>query len=78
MISLFEIAKIVALILSASGAYLIALESKKKRLIGFLIWLVANTIWTIDSLSTANYTQTALWIYYNLMCLVGIKNNLAK
>jgi hypothetical protein len=22
-----------------------------------------------------NYTQTVLWIYYNLMCLLGIKNN---
>lgn len=75
MINLFEIAKIVAVVLSATGSYLVALNDKKKRLIGFSIWIISNIIWTIDSIMMVNYTQTILWIYYNLMCLLGIKNN---
>ena len=72
---IFEIAKIVAVILSAAGSYLVALNDKKKRLFGFSIWIVSNVIWTADSIMMVNYTQTVLWIYYNLMCLLGIKNN---
>jgi hypothetical protein len=45
-------------------------------LIGFSMWLASNAIWTMDSIMMANYTQTCLWIFYSLMCLVGIKNNL--
>lgn len=75
MINLFEIAKIVAVVLSATGSYLVALNDKKKRLIGFSIWIISNIIWTVDSIMMVNYTQTVLWIYYNLMCLLGIKNN---
>ena len=76
MISVFETAKIIAVVLSAIGSYLVALSDKKKRLIGFSIWLASNAIWTMDSIMMANYTQTCLWIFYSLMCLVGIKNNL--
>jgi hypothetical protein len=76
MTTLFDIIKMLAVCMSAGGAYFVALNDRKKRLVGFFIWIFANIIWTIDSIQMANYTQTALWIYYNLMCLVGIKNNL--
>jgi len=71
----FEIAKMLAVVLSATGSYLVALNDRKKRLLGFSIWIISNVIWTVDSIIIMNYTQTVLWIYYNLMCLLGIKNN---
>ena len=70
----FDIIKIIAVFLSMLGAYLVAFNDKKKRLIGFSIWIISNIIWIIDSLSTANYIQTYLWIFYLGVCIFGIFN----
>ena len=76
--TLFDIAKILAVCLSATGSYLVAEKTPQKRLIGFSVWIVSNIIWTVDSIMYQNYTQTILWVYYNVMCLLGIKNNWSK
>jgi len=70
--------KVFALLCSVSGAALVAKNSKKSRLQGFIIWIASNIIWIIDSIAMANYTQTLLWVFYLITCINGIRNNVDK
>jgi len=72
---MFEIIKAIALILSISGAFLVARKERKNRLIGFITWIIANTIWLINSIIYGDYIQSLLWISYNLLAIYGVKNN---
>jgi hypothetical protein len=59
-----------ALMGSVIGAWLVA----KHNVAGFYIWLVANTLWLIDSVGRGDVNQSILWIYYTVTCVVGIKS----
>jgi hypothetical protein len=60
---------IVALIGSVVGAWLVA----KRDSFGFVIWLVANSLWFIDAYSRDDYIQMVLWVYYSYTCVVGLQ-----
>lgn len=72
---IFEIIKIIAIILSISGAILVASKLQKLRLIGFIIWIFANTIWLVNSLTYKDYVQSILWLTYLIICIKGIYSN---
>jgi len=71
-----ELFKGLALIMSISGAYLVASNDKMKRRKGFIIWFLSNTIWLVNSIILFDPTQSILWIYYNWTCYLGFKNTL--
>ena len=73
--TLLDIAKMLAFIMSVTGAYLVATKDNKKRRFGFCIWFVSNMIWLTNSISLSDWTQSALWIYYNVTCVQGYANN---
>lgn len=55
--------------ISIYGAWLNA----KAKISGFYVWIVANCLWIIYSLATAQYGQVPLWVIYTLISLNGIR-----
>ena len=78
LLKMIEILKLIGLPASVIGAYFVASGIRKYRLFAFCIWIIANIIWLINSLIISDYTQSMLWIFYILTCLIGIKNNVKK
>lgn len=62
--------EIIATILSIVGNIFIIYQSK----IGFMIWIVANTLWIIFALNRKNkhYWMAMLFVFYTILSIIGL------
>lgn len=72
---IFRIIKAIAIILSISGAVLVASKTQKRRFIGWCIWMISNVIWLANAISYDDFLQSILWGVYIIICMKGIYTN---
>lgn len=65
----------VATVLSVSGALLVTFPEQLVRFIGFVIWIISNTIWTIHFKSTNQTNPMILFMIYLVISLFGAYNS---
>jgi len=64
-----------AIILSISGAFLVASSFQSIRLVGFIIWVISNCIWTIYFIRTKQTNPAILFLIYLMTSSYGIFSN---
>jgi hypothetical protein len=64
-----------AIILSVSGAFLVASSFQSIRLVGFIIWVISNCIWTIYFIRTKQTNPAILFLIYLMTSSYGIFSN---
>jgi len=60
---------------SMIGSLLIASTEPLYRLAAGIIWFISNLIWLTFAIKIKDRQQSALWIFYNLACILTIYNN---
>ena len=63
---------IIAMILSILGTPMIAMRSAKRRLIGFIIWILGNALWMIFWSIQNQWPAFYMFLWYQLWCVVGV------
>jgi hypothetical protein len=64
---------VIAMVLSVIGTPLIATESHKKRLCGFILWILGNSLWIVYGLYIAqSLAVVAMFSWYQIWCIVGV------
>ena len=66
----------IAMTLSIVGAYYTSSDTKRKRGIGFVVWLISNLIILIGFYNIANYPMVITYIFLEMMNIRGIYSNL--
>jgi len=70
--TIINILQTTALVLSLTGAYLVASKNKSKRHHGFLLWIFSNLLWFMFSISIQ---QSIMWLAYLTFAFKGYKEN---
>jgi len=63
-----------AVILSMSGAVLVAMPTTFLRMVGFSVWLISNTLWVIQGKKVKDFYLMALFSFYFLTAAIGVVN----
>lgn len=58
----------IATMLSISGAVAIAFQS----FAGYLLWIIANSLWIVDNLHRRYYEQIPIWIVFIGTSILGL------
>jgi hypothetical protein len=63
-----------AVILSMSGAVLVAMPTTFFRMIGFGTWMISNTLWVIQGKKVNDFYLMSLFGFYFVTAAVGVVN----
>lgn len=61
----------IATALSLIGALLVSLPSDILRLLGFIMWIIANSYWLNDAVKRDDVEQQGLWAWFTLSAVIG-------
>jgi len=63
-----------AVLLGMAGSLLVAMPAAAPRLIGFVSWMIANSLWIHQGLKTRDFYIAGLFGFYFLTAGIGILN----
>ena len=64
-----------AIMLSVGGAFMVASPLQQIRLIGFIIWVISNCIWSIYFIRTKQTNPSILFLIYLMTSAYGVFSN---
>jgi hypothetical protein len=64
-----------AMVVTIAGAWLVASRSRKKRVVGFWVFLASNILWSIWGWYTRAYALIILQVFLALMNARGVYKN---
>jgi hypothetical protein len=65
----------IAVVMSVAGAICVASAEQQIRMIGFVVWVVSNSIWALYFYRTEQTNPLVLFLIYLGSSIWGITNN---